>query len=91
MQEDWDKLLKKWDVKTEKKQDVVRPYGGLNVSNYRNTRHIPSLDTGTGSTVKKETPVYTGNEMIGISVIHKSCLQPIFNKENAKEVSNMRR
>lgn len=40
---------------------------------------------------KKEENVYTGNNLIGISIIHKSCLQPIFSKQSAEDAANMRR
>lgn len=52
---------------------------------------IPSLGTLDGSGLRQKDKVYTGTEMIGISIIHKSCLQPIFSKDSAKEVANMRR
>ena len=52
---------------------------------------IPSRVTAGGSCARPEDKVYTGTEMIGISIIHKSCLQPIFSKDSAKEVANMRR
>ena len=52
---------------------------------------FPSLNTAGGSCALPKEKVYTGSEMIGISIIHKSCLQPIFSKDSAKEVANMRR
>lgn len=57
----------------------------------RQTTRPPSLVTPGGSTALKETPQYTGTEMIGISIIHKSCLQPIFSKQAAIDVASMRR
>lgn len=57
----------------------------------RQTSNPPSLVTSMGPCTKKEPPVYTGTEMIGISIIHKSCLQPVFNKEAAVDVASMRR
>jgi hypothetical protein len=57
----------------------------------RRVSNPPSLVTPGGSTAIKEIPKYTGTEMIGISIIHKSCLQPIFSSESAKDVANMRR
>lgn len=56
-----------------------------------NQPRLPSLVTPGGSTAAKEIPQYTGTEMIGISIIHKSCLQPVFNKQAAIDASNMRR
>jgi len=44
-----------------------------------------------GSTAPQQRREYTGSNMIGISIIHKSCLQPIFSEQAAKDVANMRR
>jgi len=59
--------------------------------NHRESSQHPSLVTPGGSTALKKVPVYTGNAMIGISVIHKSCLQPIFSKQAAIDAASMRR
>ena len=57
----------------------------------RVTTRPKSLVTPGGSTALKETPVYTGTEMVGIAIIHKSCLQPVFSKEAATDTAQMRR
>lgn len=57
----------------------------------RQTTKPPSLVTPGGSTAAKEIPVYTGDKMIGISIIHKSCLQPVFSQEAAIDAASMRR
>ena len=57
----------------------------------RETKIIPSLNTNIGSTNKIETTKYTGDRLIGIAVLHKSCLQPVFSKETATEIARMRR
>lgn len=57
----------------------------------RQTTRPPSLVTPGGSTAPKEIMQYTGNEMLGISIIHKSCLQPVFSKEAATDAASMRR
>lgn len=62
-----------------------------NTTTQRQTVYIPSLVTPGGDTNLKETPEYTGDKMLGISIIHKSCLQPIFNTEAAVDAANMRR
>jgi len=46
-------------------------------------------DSSTGS--KVETTKYTGDKLIGIGVLHKSCLQPIFNQQDATDIARMRR
>lgn len=61
------------------------------MSTPRQTTKPPSLVTPGGNTNLKEVPTYTGTEMIGISIIHKSCLQPVFSKDAAIDVANMRR
>ena len=57
----------------------------------RSTAHIPSRDSGQGTTAKKESPRYTGDSMIGIGVMHKSNSVPIFKAEDARDISSMRR
>lgn len=56
------------------------------------TDNIPSLNTNIGNTYKKETMTYDGErQLIGIAVLHKSCLQPVFSKDVAEEIAKMRR
>jgi hypothetical protein len=51
-----------------------------------------STDNGSCDTSKKETNVYTGEQvLLGISTLHKSCLQPVFDKQTAIDNANMRR
>jgi hypothetical protein len=57
----------------------------------RQTPHIESLVTNWGPCLKVEDKKYTGTEVLGIAVQHKSCLQPIFNQESAKDSASMRR
>ncbi len=45
--------------------------------------------TDVGALPNKNT--YTGSEVKGIAVMHKSCLQPIFTDEQAKDSAKMRR
>lgn len=57
----------------------------------RETKHYPSFGNGMGSTAKIESQKYTGTLIKGIATMHKSNAIPILNKEQAIEVSNMRR
>lgn len=93
----WKELQKKWEVtEADKKRNramkaetlsyTLTPPPGRPTSN-----HIPSRSTGEGVAALKAAPEYTGTEMIGISIIHKSCLQPVFNEQSAKDAANMRR
>ena len=48
------------------------------------------IPVGTGS--KKESQKYSGErKLIGIGLMHKSNLVPIWDEEGAKEISKMRR
>lgn len=53
--------------------------------------HIPSLGTGIGNAPLKPQMEYTGSAVVGISVIHKSCLQPVFSQQEAVDAAGMRR
>lgn len=44
-----------------------------------------------GVGAKKQAMQYTGDKMIGVAVMHKSCLQPVFNQQQAVESATMRR
>lgn len=57
----------------------------------RETQKIPSLSTFGGSGSLKETRRYTGGNILGISTLHKSCMQPVFSKEQAIDNASMRR
>ena len=95
--ESWQQLMEKWDVKTKttpvrKSANLATNLPNLNARlSERSTRHIASVDTGAGIAVKKQPLQYTGTECIGIAVMHKSCLQPVFNSESAKDIAKMRR
>lgn len=57
-------------------------------------RSIPSLKTNAHNTDRKEIPVYSGErELLGVGVMHKSNLVPIFkdNKQVAEDIAKMRR
>ena len=57
-----------------------------------NTYASVTSTKSTDSCAKKESMVYTGEQkLLGIATLHKSCLQPIFDAEYAKDVARMRR
>ena len=59
-----------------------------------NTHHIPSLNTselGASRGTYKASKKYTGNKMLGISVLHKSNGIPVFSDEEIRDISKMRR
>jgi len=39
----------------------------------------------------KPNPQYTGQNVLGVTVMHKSCLQPVFDQEHAIDAAKMRR
>jgi len=53
--------------------------------------HIKSLGQDNGVAALKPRKEYTGSEILGIAVMHKSCLQPVFSQEAAKDSASMRR
>lgn len=57
----------------------------------RDTKHIPSRDSGSGIGARKDTTMYTGTNIIGIGTLHKSNAVPIFSEQEAKDISAMRR
>jgi len=87
----WEDILKKYDVKETKKTISTRPTSVRVIRDGSSTSHIPSLDSGYGTAVKKESPQYTGDSMIGIGQLHKSNAVPIFKAEDAIDIAKMRR
>lgn len=90
----WAELEKKWGVassKTKNKNTADRLEYKLDVPADRNSRNVKSLGNGVGVATKSETKKYSGTAMIGVTVLHKSCLQPVFNHEAAVDAAKMRR
>lgn len=78
------------------KGKLAKPVGNDCFSGPTSTREvdndIPSLDVWvTGPCSSKPSPTYTGTNILGIAVLHKSCLQPVFSSEEATEIARMRR
>ena len=92
----WKELLKRQGIEAEEKRRrramkaeplvyrLSAPEGRMT------THHIPSVNTGGNATL---TPakVYTGDQVLGVTVLHKSCLQPVFSKQDAIDAARMRR
>ena len=59
---------------------------------YRRTSpEIPS-GNGVGNGFVKPAMVYSGaRKLIGVAVLHKSCLQPVFSQQDAEDIARMRR
>jgi hypothetical protein len=74
------------------KTDWLKDYSkSLSVPVGRITKHAPSLDTGPGNAALAAPKVYTGTKVLGIATMHKSNAVPVFNSEEAVEISKMRR
>ena len=88
LQASWEQLLKKYEgkpvPKNVKPMQQQKPF-------VRETKHIPSLNSGFHDCTKKATPVYTGDKIKGIGTMHKSNAVPIFSDEQAIEIATMRR
>lgn len=99
--ESWQAFLDKWNIKPDDKSDrksiQKSTWMGPTVNSRvvvdprRLTHNIPSLDTGRGLAAKKEVQQYTGTAMLGIGQLHKSNSIPVFSKEDAVDISKMRR
>lgn len=55
------------------------------------TTKPPSLTTMASHTATRPNPVYTGDKMLGVAVMHKSNPVPVFSREEAVSVARMRR
>lgn len=92
----WKELQKKWGVEQEDKKRkralAAEPLSyKLSTPAGRSTsNHIPSHSTPGGSTSSVHK-VYTGDKILGITIVHKSCLQPVFSQQEAIDAANMRR
>ena len=88
---DWAELQKKYPTQPVRKLQRKTFVAPKNINAERSSRHIPSVDTGLGSTAPMPTKQYTGDKMIGIGTMHKSNMVPIFSDKEAKDISTMRR
>ena len=94
--EEWQRKLTEFNrlsptVKVSKRSMPTLSKSLPRIPTSRQTAHIESLVTTWGPCLKVEDMQYTGTEVLGIAVQHKSCLQPIFNQEAAKDSASMRR
>lgn len=80
-----------------RKGQLGKPRGsvktGLTVSNTyrRESPKIPSGDTYESFKAPKTEKKYTGDKLLGIAVMHKSNLVPVFHQEDAEDIARMRR
>lgn len=92
----WKELLKNQGLALEEKRRSramkAEPlvYKLTGVTDRAGTAHIPSRNTGGNATLAP-AKVYTGDQVLGVTVLHKSCLQPVFSKQDAIDAARMRR
>ena len=97
LDEAWKELQKKWEVdaddKKRKRALAAEPLQyTLSAPAGRETVRIGSRDTGHSGAVRtKDIPQYTGTNIVGISTLHKSNAVPVFSREEAIDISKMRR
>lgn len=90
----WKKLNAKWDslpkfARAPKKaaEPDDQPVQSLE---YREGKFHPSKG-GMGQATKKPVQKYTGNNVLGVAVMHKSSMVPVFSQEEAIDIAKMRR
>ena len=86
---EWDAIVKKYEPAkpVSFKAKPLQP-----VKSYvRQTPHYPSLTTNGGTATKAAPKVYTGDKVMGIATLHKSNAVPVFNSQEAVDISKMRR
>lgn len=84
----FEKFSNKYDSRPKKTAIISVVSSGYNP---RETKKYPSLVTPGGETNLKHVNHYTGDKMLGVTILHKSCLQPVFNQEAAIDAAKMRR
>lgn len=93
--EQWEDLKKRHATAKPIKKGVVTTSSILNKSPvYRdqlNNRPASLNSWVTGAVASKPAQQYTGDKMLGIGTMHKSNAVPIFNTEEAIDISRMRR
>ena len=96
LEQSWKDLLKRQGVEAEEKKRARAMKAPpldykLSAPPGRTTStHIPSRNTGGNATLAP-AKVYTGDKVLGVTVLHKSCLQPVFSKQDAIDAAKMRR
>jgi len=78
-------------IAAKKKANPVR-HDPVSVSDYtRTNRQAIKTSDKVGNGFAKPANVYTGDNLLGIGVSHKSGLVPVFSKNQAIDLASMRR
>lgn len=93
----WDEYKKKYGLVENKvkTQQLVKPWSPEPFKVLRpgaeDYKECKSLNTGAHVAAKAPQKKYTGDQIVGLAVMHKSNIVPIFNAQAAKDVASMRR
>ena len=92
---EWERKQAEWKSMSKpvpKSFKISKPSLSPSVPVGRESTKIPSLGMWvTGPVNVKQTQKYTGDKILGIGTMHKSNAVPIFNDQQAKDISTMRR
>lgn len=95
LERQWEQKQKEWAKMSKPTAKSAKPYSTYSMPRIPAGRETPkykSLDTGiTGAVSSKPSQHYTGDKVLGVTIVHKSCLQPVFTEEQAKDAASMRR
>ena len=89
----WQELQKKWKVEQDTRRASKFTAWKPSAPVYRGSDQpkIASLPCTGEICARAPDKVYTGDERLGITVLHKSCLQPVFSQQEAIDAATMRR
>ena len=96
-QAEHDKWLRKMNAHPDQIKENKKKNAGVSIRSipdYRSMGNsIPTSDViPGGSTAPAERQVYSGERrLLGVAIMHKSNLVPVFDSEDAKEIARMRR
>ena len=89
----WQELQKKWSVEKDSRRASKFTAWKPSAPVYRGSDQpkIASLPCTGEICARAPDKVYTGDKMLGITVLHKSCLRPVFSQQEAIDAATMRR
>jgi hypothetical protein len=94
LEKNWQEIQQRWQTPVKPVPNHVKKDIYKAPAPYRrgNTNHIPSVQqVHTGAIAKPVQNQYTGSAMLGVAVLHKSNSVPVFSRDEAIEISKMRR
>lgn len=89
---EWENLKNKYKSTTTKVSKPAVQTMRTDVVRRESDARPKSLNSWiTGAVSSKPSQQYTGDMVKGITVVHKSCLQPVFTEQEAIDAAHMRR